>query len=542
MLVYANHMSFQGQGAEEAVFKAIGGWLKEQLSFGLHPDQLRKGGEFNGTRGDVRSWLRVLATAEEAPKLYSWVLKFPDENVRGRQWIVEVGVKTQADRLDLSCVVKTDEYSTLVASPVIASQPRLIRYIVSNIQSTENTTFDTNVPGVEIKSVGEDTDSYRHLLAEIERPGREGPIVLVSPSKDGEYLFDAEELQQRLIGLAQVVRVSTSFNSYEMASVLGKPKSAWGGAINILDVATVTGQVHGRYYLPEAIAAWGNTSFHRISHVLALITNITNIARLRRHIRPEGVLQLSLRRRMQAARAKSEQMSVAQLRTALEEAANQADEQTKYFDELVEENSQLESRAAALKDDLEGVRDELAKKDYVILSLKDQLSRSGGDRPAAVDAEELLDLLIRDESPSPLECLSIIERTFGDRCAILPSARSSAQEMNDFIFGRQLLELLKRLVTDYLKALMDGGDSKARSVFGKSEYAAKESETVMNNNAMRRERTFVYEGEKVEMFRHLKIGADDDATKTIRVYFHWDHDRERIVIGYCGKHLSVSSH
>jgi len=40
----------------------------------------------------------------------------------------------------------------------------------------------------------------------------------------------------------------------------------------------------------------------------------------------------------------------------------------------------------------------------------------------------------------------------------------------------------------------------------------------------------------------LKIGADDDATKTIRVYFHWDHDRERIVIGYCGKHLSVSSH
>ena len=134
MLVYANHLNIHGQGAEEAVFKAIGGWLKKQLSFGLHPDQLRKDGEFNGTRGDVRSWLRVLATAEEDPKLYSWVLKFPDGTVRGRQWIVEVGVKTQVDRLDLSCVVKTDEYSTLVASPVVASQPRLIRYIANNIQ------------------------------------------------------------------------------------------------------------------------------------------------------------------------------------------------------------------------------------------------------------------------------------------------------------------------------------------------------------------------------------------------------------------------
>src|SRR5256884_2287510 len=32
------------------------------------------------------------------------------------------------------CVIKTDEHSTLVASPVTASQPRLIRYVVSHIQ------------------------------------------------------------------------------------------------------------------------------------------------------------------------------------------------------------------------------------------------------------------------------------------------------------------------------------------------------------------------------------------------------------------------
>ena len=89
-------------------------------------------------------------------------------------------------------------------------------------------------------------------------------------------------------------------------------------------------------------------------------------------------MQLSMCRRMQAARAKSEQMSAAQLRTALEDAAKQADEQTKYFDELVEENSQLESNISTLKDDLDTVRDDLAKKDYTILSLKDQLSRAGG--------------------------------------------------------------------------------------------------------------------------------------------------------------------
>src|SRR5437660_9807447 len=39
-------------------------------------------------------------------------------------------------------------------------------------------------------------------------------------------------------------------------------------------------------------------------------------------------------------------------------------------------------------------------------------------------------------------------------------------------------------------------------------------------------RTFEYEGKKVEMFRHLKIGADDDATRAIRVHFHGDAERE----------------
>jgi hypothetical protein len=542
MLVYANHLSLQGSDAEDAVFKAIGGWLKEQLSFGLHPDQLRKDGEFNGTRGDVRSWLRVLATAEEEPKLYSWVLKFSDEKVRGRQWIVEVGVKTQGEHLDLSCVVKTDEHSTLVASAVTASQPRLVRYVVSNIQHIGGAGFAASVPGIEVKTVGEDTDSYHSLLAEIERPGREGPIVIVSPTKDGEYLLQPEDLQQKLIGLAQVVKVSLDFNSYDMSEVLGKSQSAWGGAINILYMPTGTGHVPGRYFLSDAITAWGDTEYARVSQVLALVTNNTNIARLRKHIRPEGVLQLSLRRHMQAARAKSEEMSAAQLRTALEEAAKQASEQAKYFDELVEENSQLETSASAFKDDLEEARDELAKREFTIQSLKDQLNRANGERPAGIDAEEFVDLVSREDPPSPRDCLVVIEKIYGDRCTVLPSARNSAEKMHAFIYGRQLLELLKRLATDYRAALMEGGDSKARAVFGKSEYAAKESETVMANKAMRRERTFEYEGKKVEMFRHLKIGADDDATKTIRVHFHGDAEREKIVIGYCGEHLSVSSH
>ncbi len=128
-----------------------------------------------------------------------------------------------------------------------------------------------------------------------------------------------------------------------------------------------------------------------------------------------------------------------------------------------------------------------------------------------------------------------------DKCTVLASAKTSAEEMDRFLNGRELMRLLKKLVTEYRGKLMAGGDSQARAVFGKSEYAAKESETVMASKAMKRQRTFTYEGQDVEMFRHLKIGVDDDVTRTIRVHFHWDAEKQRIVIGYCGKHLSVSS-
>ena len=512
------------------------------MGFGLHPDQLIKDGEHTGFRGTVRSYLRILATDEEEPSLYSWVLKFPDSIVRGRQWVVEVGLKRFQNDLELSCIVKTDDYSTLVESPVTASQPRLIRYVVSNIQQEAEASFGVSVPGVAVKTVGLDADTYEALLAEVERHDRNGPIVLVSPTKDGEYLLNVTDLQSRLFGLAQVVQVCREFNSYEMAEVLGQSRSAWGGAVNILFTPNLTGFVRGRLILADEIAGWGDTQNARISHILAWVTGNTNIPRLHRHIRPEGVVQLAIRRRMQTARALSAQMDESQLRLELEESAKREVEQTKYFNELVEENSRLEDSLSTYKSAYEEAQETSSKKDYTIESLKNQLQLAGGGASTTIEIDLLMKLLARAEAPTPRECLDVIAQAYADRCIILPSDFSSADKAKGFVLGRQLLDLLRRLVTDYRSSLIAGGDNEARKVFGKGEYAAKESETVMKSKSMRRQRVFLHEGEELEMFRHLKIGVGDDVTKTIRVHFYWQADRETIVIGYCGEHLTIISH
>ncbi len=348
MLVYANRLRLHGVNSEEAVFKAIGGWLKEQLGFGLHPDQLRQDGEYDGHRGEQRSRLRIHGCYDGEPALCAWVLRHADDDVHGRQWTVEVGVKKSAVALEVSCVVKTDERSTLVSSPVSASQPRVIQYIVNNVLAAEGADFMDAVPGEILRTIGQDVDSYRAFGAEIERRDREGAIVLVSATREQEYLVNPTRLQKTLVGLAHVVRVLAGSNSYEMEEILGRQRSAWDGAVNVLFIPSSSGNVRSRVFLRDAIEAWGGES-QRISRVLAWVTSNTNTLRLQKHVRPEGVRQLVMRRRLQKVRAAGAEMNEARLRQALDEASNRLDEQDGYFDEIVNENTGLEVEPGALQ-------------------------------------------------------------------------------------------------------------------------------------------------------------------------------------------------
>lgn len=541
MLVYANHLKFRGAGAEEAVFRSVGVWLKEQLGFGLHPNQLKQEGQTKGTRGDAASWLRIYATDQADPKLYAWVLTVADTDVPGRQWITELGLKIHGGGIDLSCVVRTEEKSALVGARVTASRPRVIGYAIKNIQAAANADLGIDFVGASVKGVGRDEYSYRSLLSEIERGDRISPIVLVSPTREGEYLVNAGHLQDILVGLAQVVQVDQDFNSYEMSGILGSQWSAWAGAVNVLHIPTQSGFVRGRFFQADEIEGWGDTQHSRVSELLAWVTHNTNISRQRSRIRPEGVMQLALRRRIQTVRANSDQMNASQLKEELEKASEEAEMQDQFFNELADEISTLETNFTQSEQNLNEATDKLGTKDYEIQSLKDQLEKSGGGRTGSLDAEKLLDLVCQKGAPTPSECIDVIQRLYGDKCIFLDTARKSAQDMNRFVNGRELLGLMKRLATDYRSVLMEGGDTTARGVFGKNEFAANESQTVRNNAAMRSSRTFEYNGNQIEMFRHLKIGAEDDVSKTIRVHFHWDAAKKQIIVGYCGKHLQVSS-
>ena len=541
MLVYANYLKAVGKNAKGEVLRAVGGWLKEQLGYGLHPDKLVIAGEYTGNRNGASSWAKILAASDETQELYSWILKNADETVRGRQWNSEIGLKIAGDSCELSCVVATEEASTLVLQPVQASRPRLIRYVVSNLSGAGGVHFDASIPGLTVKRIGASADSYRALLYDIEDSQRDYPIVLVSPAKNGDYPINVDHLQQDLVGLAQVVKVETEFDSYDMEEILGRRWSAWDGAINVLHMPASSGYIRSRVFLSDVIEQWGDTQHSRISQILAWVTHNTNVPRLRKRIRPEGVMRLAIRQSLTVAKERRRELKAHEIREELERLAEVTEEQDQWVKLLEDTNTNLEHEVQQLRLDLDERDEELSKERRTVSALKEQL-RNSGAHTATVDGEYLLRMLSRADVPEPSECLELIEAVYGDRCEVLDSAKRSAKESNQFSQGRQLLDLLVRLVTVYRAALLGKGDSEARKVFRKSEFAAKESETVMGSPALRRARQFEYQGVLVEMFRHLKIGVADDLVRTIRVHFHWDNQREKIIIGYCGRHLPVSSH
>ncbi len=140
----------------------------------------------------------------------------------------------------------------------------------------------------------------------------------------------------------------------------------------------------------------------------------------------------------------------------------------------------------------------------------------------------------------PRQCLELVsEELCPGHLLVLDSAWRSADDARGFEHGDRLFELLWKLATAFREEKLAGAPDllAGQQVFGTNSYAARESQTIENNQQARRERTFSCRGEEVVMWQHLKIGVKDSETRTLRIHFCWDQELNQVIVGHCGKHL-----
>ncbi|MDB9311755.1 hypothetical protein PN462_01480 [Spirulina sp. CS-785/01] len=244
-------------------------------------------------------------------------------------------------------------------------------------------------------------------------------------------------------------------------------------------------------------------------------------------------------------KAQLEDQLIAELEEKLQ--ADEADSaNSANFQELKKLNRTLESQKLQLQNELNRLKarhDRLQANKWELTaklnSLQYQFGKANNsEAEPRTELQQLLIKAINRKLPTLEESLLIISQLFPDRIVVLESAWKSARESAIFKNKNGAFDLLWTLANEYWERCYEGqGDAQARKVFTNHSYAARESDTVERNQRAKQLRTFYYQGEPIEMMKHLKIGTRNSLADTLRIHFEWKPEEGKIIIGHCGKHL-----
>jgi succinate dehydrogenase flavin-adding protein (antitoxin of CptAB toxin-antitoxin module) len=522
----------------DSLLGVIGDWLSRKLKTDIDIDKLIQTGRFD--KGSMK--ITVEKDADSYPQLIAFRLTHPDSDVSGRRWITELGMRKmdEASEIEFTVLLQTDSISILVDQSIQPTRPYIVQQVLERCYPTSRTV------GTSLLEFDEhNADSLWELIND---RSRTYPLVIISPTPTHNYIIPPEDLHFQLKGVAQVAQILPYANTYRIEDILTRRYTAFRGAINIV-FSAVSNQddwnIPNRLMRPEELEEISyRTTDDPAKDVLAIVAHRVNLPNKWRHISPEAVRVSSLKRRIDhqtsefmesAATAESKQMVY-----EIEQLLSIQDQELK---ELTNEKTQLQKLMNFMEGESQELKNQIQELETENKGLKTSLAYVPTRNRSADSVEEFHSALVRliNQTPTLEDSLLTIQTLFPNRVLVLNSAFESAHEAQEFKYADRAFDLLWKLVTDYWEALKSGkGDTTAKDIFGDTAFAPTESETVKNNRRARELRTFVYEGEHVEMLKHLIIGVKPSKFDTMRTHFHWDARKQIIVIGHCGKHLDHS--
>ncbi len=532
MLIYANSLQLQPTEGPSEVIQLTAKWLGRRAK--TFVDEVRLGA---GIRELVLKDGSVLFSKSSGgigedhayPFLFSAQLSHRDPDVSGRRWITEIGVRQERPGAPVECslLLKTEEVSAQVTTPVRATRPRLVEDLVRSCFPIAGT------PGMAVRSLHE--DNAEEFLEEVQREDRRHPLVLVSCNKDGVFPIAAERLGAILAGLADVVEIKPGADSFAIEDVVGRRNFAFGGAINIVFPL----RRRGEHWLPDTVLMLPETIADLLrdgkaleSEVLSAITHRTNLPASWRHISPSRVDQALRHRRV----------AVLLDRARKGDQSGELEEYIALLDGADAEIAQKDAEILQAQVDVETKNEEVRDLKAEVFNLQQTVAGlKGGAQVGVTGTNGKLRDMVADaiiNRPTLLQVLELMAEMFPDRLVVLDNAFASARESDrgGFKLADKACGLLHTLATSYWQALHDGrGDHQAKAVFGQNAFSANEASTLSNDG--KRARTFTYRGRQFLMERHLKAGVKDSKAETLRIHFEWLPDDELLVIGHCGKHL-----
>lgn len=347
------------------------------------------------------------------------------------------------------------------------------------------------------------------IVALLEDPARQLPVVVVTRAPSPDHPVDAGMLARNVAGLAHVYVLSTHLAALALTDELGREASVWGGGVRLYWPRFSRQDDPFRHRLWTRRRVESTRDFPEM-----LLTTLGSLAAARVPEHPV-VAKARARRRPDQASDDTLPTSVREWVDLLEaseaEAVVSAEDARAALADALTEKAQLEAELASVRD-------------------------AFGQFQAAVE----------DESPEPtadLDQLTVAEAfrlavdEAGKHVTYLPPATDSVEEFASYKVPRRLYEALTS-ISDAADAWQAGTLGPGFGQF----FADRGYDFSQNNPAASDRRTKAqyvrtYNGRKVSMEPHLKVDQATSPDQCLRVYWYRDDDGKLLVIGHVGRHL-----
>lgn len=389
-------------------------------------------------------------------------------------------------------------------------------------------------------------------------PARQLPVIVLSELPNGGFVIEPSRLARRTTGLAHVVQLHVE-QAQELAAVLSRDLAVFNGAVRTYLPGfgqPDDGQVHTNV-LPVRIATWpgaeGNgpgafleflvAQMHRYSVATpAKLDQMPGFPQLRRiRAERERALQeaqleelsrdlatregndLDAKLRVVSAELEERNLEIDLLRLDKESAEKNAEDAIALFEEQAV--------------DLDAANEELASLRATNAGLFAGLKRL---REARQEPERLPSTY--DEIPS------WIDETLSDRLVLLGRARRAlkAAVYEDVALVAKSLQLLANQYWSLRTAEPESFEA-ARQAFESrmQELGVDESASISDNRAgeVAEQYTVSYtvgHRSRHVLDRHLRGGANTkDERYCMRIYFFWDGEKQKVIVGHLPSHLDT---
>lgn len=516
------------------------------------PDQ-NASGVFNNARNRLLAWLKNKGFGELDPSRNQhceqpdgeltietdgstiWSLRFDDRSSMesGAIWRVEatlLGQPSPALSLRLFQVRSSEDAPPPVASGV----PQVVASIAKDLGLQ-----DAGVP-LQNTALRFKGDAEAHRLGDLLlNPHRAQPVIVIAGTIDAS----ADRLAKRLAGVAHVAVIDSAAVNH-LIRRFGRDLSVYGSAVRLYRPGFETGADQYRHRVwprkgPQLSKWLANDLFEEACAISVDSDDLEERAPSFQAVRSH----------LAAARLASSEQRLATLRAQAESIASSKDEQISQLQEI---RGELESALEEYKRkaaDLDGSHKELLAELQAIRLERDsaleearqlryQISNRWVDE-VTTDQDDSDDSYYPDTWDELEEWVDI----FGEGKLVLHSKAAKAARASPFKDVSMAYKAMEYLVRYYIPMRTrseDDTDAYARSLHRLAELGLEESDVGTADEIRRYKKEYerIYEGRTVTLDRHLKRGVGFGGEYQFRLYFYYDQEQGKVLVGHLPTHLT----